>query len=171
MKHERTIVEPLSSSLNCWREVLAAGEHALEPRRCAGYERVKLRHQTRVLRPGVDPLWESSRNEDHGVGGRRNAARSSTPWDTFGDGAKRVIQAPAPQVAQRHANLDVQLHRFHVLNFPILQESPLLEQANGLLHEGPPRLQLVGVGQRLLLRRHRHQPCAPPHDHHRYHLL
>ena len=57
----------------------------------------------------------------------------------------------AVQVVQRHAAIDVNLNKFHVKNFPIQEDFPLLEGTNGPLDGAPQGLQYIGLLQGLLL--------------------
>ena len=130
-------MESLATSLNGGREMIAVGEQFFQQGRSTRHKRVETLEHAGIICPRAHLGREGTRNRHNRISWWGDVAGSGTLRDALRDAVKRPISSTTLQIAQRHANVDVNLDRFHIMNIPVHDDFPLLQQPDGALNSAP----------------------------------
>ncbi len=108
LEHERTVMESLASSLDGGREMVAVSKQFFQLGRSTCHKRVETLEHAGVMSPRAWLGQKRARNRHNRVSRWGDVAGSGALKGTFRDAVKRSITL---QIAQRHANINVDLDR------------------------------------------------------------
>jgi hypothetical protein len=117
--------------------MVGVDEQFFQRGRSTCHKRVETLEHAGVISPGARLGREGTRNRHNRISWWGDVAGSGTLRDALRDAVKRPISSPTLQIAQRHANVNVNLDRLHILNIPIHDDFPLFQQTNCALNNAP----------------------------------